>query len=195
MFGCYTPRPERIDLTRIFTPLPTVSRFWFNVWDSVPERDLRYVGFDESLPPIKRPCPRSLMPNIAFPGTQSNEPWLFSCCSMKGVAEITICQDVSLGHRHVIGMQLEYIGGHRACVGQFRFDMDLRTIRVDGARALYIGSRATKQRFKYVADVTATPPADDGGELIWTGFHWDEKLEWWFSSRHCIIRKTCDTER
>lgn len=195
MFGCYTPRPDSIDITRVFAPRPTGSRVWFNVWDSVPEREVRYLALDESpLLPVKRRHPRSLMPTIPFPGTQSNEPWLFSSCSMKHVAEVTICQDASLGHRPIIGMQLGYIGGHRACVGQFRFDMVLRTIRVEGTETLYIGSRRTKLRFMYVASVTVAPPADDGGELAWTDFHGEGKLEWWFSSRHSIVRKTSDTE-
>lgn len=192
MFGCYTPKPQSI--ARVFAPQPTVSRIWFNAWDSVPERELRYLAFDESHTPVLRPYPRLLMPSISFPGTQSNEPWLFSCCSMKGVAEVTVCQDVSLGHRPIIGMQLQYIGGHRACVGQFRFDKDLRKIRIEGAGALYIGSRKTEQGFLYVAKFTVALPADDGGELVWTDFHWDGNLEWWFSSRHCKIRKAYDTE-
>lgn len=187
MFGCYTPRPA--DLTRIFAPQPTGSRVWFNAWDSVPGRELRYLAFDKSHPPVKRPYPRSLMPNIPFPGTMSNEPWLFSCCSTKGVVEVTVCQDVSLGHRPIIGMQLRYTSGHRACVGQFRFDMVLRTIQV-GAGVLYIGSRRTKQRFLYVANVTVAPPADGGCEVEWTDFCRDGNLEWWFSSRHSIVRKT-----
>lgn len=62
---------------------------------------------------------------------------------MKGVAEVTVCQDVSLGHRPIIGMQLQYIGGHRACVGQFRFDKDLRKIRVEGAGSFTTDSPET----------------------------------------------------
>lgn len=192
MFGCYTPRPGSVDLTRIHTPSRTQSRVWFNAWDSIPEKEVEYLAFDRSCLPIKQPYPSSLMPTTPFSGTQSNEPWLFSFCSMKDVSEIIICRDVSIGHRPIIGMQLRYAGGHRDCVGQFRFDMDLEKIQVDEGRDLHIGSQRTKERFLYVVEVTMDS-SPNWGELAWIHIQKDANLEWWFSSRHCIVRTALDT--
>jgi hypothetical protein len=133
-----------------------------------------------------RPYPAELLPTRPFPGTQYNEPWFFSCCNMQGVAEITLCRDVSSSYKPVMGMQLRYNDGHRACLGQFRFDMALETITVDQSWALHIGSRGTRKSFLYVTEVTTREP--DRGELDWLDASWDGKLEWWFSPRQTVLR-------
>lgn len=187
MFGCYSPKPENLDLRRIYMPSENQSRIWFNVWDSIGEKAVKYMAFDKCSPPVRRPYPISLMPTTPFSGTRSTEPWLFSLCSMKGVVEIVICRDISLAYKPIIGLLLQYAGGSRACVGQFRFDMALRAIFV-GDKSLHIGSGRTKQCFSYVACVTVDLPFDKS-DLMWIEIRSEENLEWWFSSRHSIVRR------
>ncbi len=106
---------------------------------------------------------------------------------MKDVREITLCKDVSLGYEPIIGMQLRYASGHRACLGQFRFDMALETLQIYPGDSLYISSRRNKKQFFYVAKVTAHLPADHG-ELSWVEIDNNSNLEWWFSTCHSIVR-------
>ena len=188
MFGCYTPRPGILDFRIICRPVQSQSRIWFNAWDSIPERQVKYVAFDESCAAVKRLYPTSLMPTIPFTGTQANEPWLFSSCSTNGASEIVICRDTSVGHRPIIGMLLRYVNGHTACVGQFRFDMSLETIRIEVDGVIYLSSQRTEQRFLYVSDVTVDPPSSDTCGRSWLDIHRDGLLEWWFSNRHTIVR-------
>ncbi len=105
---------------------------------------------------------------------------------MKGVLEITLCKDVSLSYRPIIGMLLWYADGHRACVGQYRFDMALESIRFKEGMILYLGSQRTAKRYLYVADVKVYPPFDPG-KLAWIDVDWNGSLEWWFSDHHCIV--------
>lgn len=165
------------------------SRVWFNAWDSIPEKQIKYLALDEIPPTTKTPYPSSLLSTTPFTGTQSNEPWYFSSCSLEGTEEIIVCRDTSLRHKPIIGLQLQYVTGHKTCVGQFRFDMALETIRVEVDMAIYISSSSTEQRFPYVSDVTADPPLE-GGELKWIKVHRDGVLQWWFSSRQTRVCKS-----
>ncbi len=114
------------------------------------------------------------MPTSPFTGTQSNEPWFFSSCGVKDISEVTICRDVSLSHRPVTGMLLRYASGHRACLGQFRFNMALEEMQIkDGGVLLHIGSRRTAERYMYVAEVTVQLPPDRG-EASWIHVHQED---------------------
>ncbi len=97
-----------------------------------------------------------------------------------------LCKDLSLNCKPIIGMLLRYMDGHRVCVGQFRFDMTLETISVQDGTTVYFGSQRTRNRYLYVAQVTIYPPSDV--ELTWISIGSEQNLEWWFSSRHTIVR-------
>jgi hypothetical protein len=112
---------------------------------------------------------------------------------MKDVAEITLCTDISLHHKPIIGMQLRYTDDHRACLGQFRFDMDLETIQLKRGIGLYIGGQRTRKSFLYVAKVVVYPPSDRS-KLSWIEIRLHNTLEWWFSSRHSVIRHNSSIE-
>lgn len=151
------------------------------------------MAFETRSPPAKRPRPGSLTPATPFSGTQSNEPWFFSSCSVNDITEITLCRDISLCHKPIIGMQVLYSSGHKACVGQFRFDRTFERITVEeGCKGLHIG-QMTKDRFLYVADVMVYPPCNPS-KLCWVYMHWGGDLEWWFSSRQCFVRYACPEE-
>lgn len=186
LFGCHTPTTGTIQLERMHTPPQTKSRIYFNAWDSLPEKEVRYLAFQGTEVPTVRNYPEPLLPTMPGPYTTSNEPWFFSTCNIRGSTEITLCKDASLGHTPIIGMLLRYADDHRACVGQFRFDMALETIRVEQDMVLYLGSRRTTKLYLYVAEVTVCPPFDP--DLTWINIPWERSLEWWWSSRHCIVR-------
>ncbi len=187
MFGCYSPPVQGVEFACIHTPPRRESRVYFNTCDSLPDKEIKYLAFEDISHPAVRPYPESLVPASPFSGTQYNEPWFFSSCSLKGVIEITLCRSSSLSYTPISGMLVQYTDGHRACLGQLRFDWALETVHMEQNTGLYIGSGRTRKRFAYVAEVTAHPPSDRS-KLSWMDVHWDEILEWWFSSRHSIVR-------
>lgn len=170
-------------------PPPTQSRIWFNAWDAAPTKDIRYIASDrDTQPTLNRAHPKSLLPALPFPGTVSSEPWIFSCCGVKDVAELLVCKDISLDHKPILGMQLHYADGRRACVGQFRFNRPIETMRTRGAEVLYIGSQRTKKRHLYVAEITVARPSGDRDGVSWIEIRAEGKLEWWISNRQTIVR-------
>jgi len=186
MFGCYPPNAGNVDLQAIYMPPKTQSRVWFNVWDSIPEMDIRYLAFDDFSPPVKRSYPTSLVSAAPFIRKRTNNSWIFSFCNMRGVTEIILCRDITLDHKPIIGMILRYADGSRASVGQFRFDLALQTIQIED-KVVSIGSQWTKRNLLYVASVTVDPPSDEDG-LSWVDSRRGSKLEWWFSSCHSLVR-------
>lgn len=173
-------------LERVHTLQQAESRIFFNAWDCIAEKEVRYMAFKGTSHVTSRPLPSELLTTQPYPGTQYNEPWFFSCCEMRGIAEIILCKDVTSSYRPVMGLQVRYRDGHRVCLGQFRFDMALETVLVDQSSCLHIGSRRTGKSYLYVAEVTSRQP--DRGKLAWLDIGWDGKLEWWFSSRHTVVR-------
>lgn len=153
------------------------------------ERSIRYLAFEGIQSPIQRPFPSSLVPNSPYFWTQSNESWFVSSCNMEGIVDVTLCRDISLAHKPILGILLGYEHGHRDCLGQFRHDKFLQKIRVDQTTHLYIGSRRTTRSFLYVADLLTSPPAGRA-ELSWMEVSRDGTLEWWSSLRHSILRCT-----
>ncbi|KAH7169755.1 uncharacterized protein B0J16DRAFT_276889 [Fusarium flagelliforme] len=189
LFGTSGPPDSCRVLNRIYAPPPDGSRIYFNTWDSVKEKSIKYMAFDEIQRPLHRPFPSSLMPRSPYFFTQSNEPWVVSYSNMEGIEEVTLCRDVLVSHKPIIGMLLQYADGHRDCLGQFRFDKALESIRVDQSMNLHIGSRRTTKSFLYVADILTSPPSGRG-ELFWVEASWDGVLEWWSSPRHSVLRHT-----
>ncbi|POR36086.1 Uncharacterized protein TPAR_03705, partial [Tolypocladium paradoxum] len=107
--------------------------------DSIAE--LKHTAFEKSSTPVKRVPPSSLLPTTPFKGTQSNEPWFFSSCSMKDIAEIAVCRNIFMSHRPIIGMLLRYTSGHKASLGQFRFDMALEKIRGEEGKGYMLAAK------------------------------------------------------
>ncbi|KAH7255279.1 uncharacterized protein BKA55DRAFT_688295 [Fusarium redolens] len=192
LFGTSGPPESCLVLDKILTPAPNGTQIWFNDLTSVHPKSLRYLAFDELVPPIQRPSPPSLIPNPPYFWTQNTEPWFVSSCSMEGIVDMTLCRDTAFDHRPITGILLEYENGHRECLGQFRFDKALKKVRVEHITDLYIGSLRTTCSYLYIADVTTSPPHDYGG-LSWMRVSRHGTLEWWSSLRHSIVRYTSTT--
>ncbi|OIW33929.1 hypothetical protein CONLIGDRAFT_667147 [Coniochaeta ligniaria NRRL 30616] len=162
------------------------SRIWFNAWDSVQERRLKYMAFEDG-PLVERLPPSLLTPPVAdLPHTQYNEPWFFSSCSLKDIVGVTVCRDTSLSHQPILGILLLHKGGHKTSLGRFRFDQAIKQVQVEECCCLHIGSRRTDEGFPYVADVTVYPQSECLSSIV---LHSGDVLEWYFSNRHCIVRK------
>ncbi|KAF5543875.1 hypothetical protein FPHYL_11158 [Fusarium phyllophilum] len=127
LFGTSGPPESCLVLERILTPAQSGTKIWFNDSSSVQSKSLRYLACDVIEPPSQRPFPASLVPNAPYFWTTSTEPWFVKSCSMAGLMNITLCRDTTLAHRPIIGILIEYDGGHRECLGQFRFDRTLGT--------------------------------------------------------------------
>lgn len=118
---------------------------------------------------------------------------------MRGVVVITLCRDISLPHKPILGMLLEYDNGHRDCLGQFRYDKSLEDVRVDQTTELYIGSQRTVyagskkvvRSSLYIADLSTSPPTGQG-ETSWIKASLDGTLEWWATERHSLVRCISD---
>lgn len=189
LFGTSGPPDSCRALDRILAPAPDGSRIYYNACDSVLGMSIRYLAFEGTQSPIQRPFPPSLVPNSPFFWTQSNESWFISSCNMEGIVEVTLCRDVSLPHKPILGMLLEHEHGHRDCLGQFRYDKLLQKVRVGPTTGLFICSRRATRSFLYVADVLTFPPTDPD-ESLWIEVPGHGTLEWWSSLRHSILRHT-----
>ncbi|KAL9574036.1 hypothetical protein ACKAV7_001812 [Fusarium commune] len=166
LFGTSGPPESCLVLDKILTPAPNGTQIWFNDSTSVHPKSLRYLAFDGLMPPVQRPFPPSLIPNPPYFWTQNTESWFVSSCSMEGIVDMTLCRDTAFDHRPITGILLEYENGHRECLGQFRFDKDLKKVRVEHTADLYIGSLRTTCSYLYIADI-ATSPLHDYGGLAW----------------------------
>ncbi|KAH8891427.1 hypothetical protein GQ53DRAFT_841379 [Thozetella sp. PMI_491] len=140
---------------------------------------IRPMPFDDGKVPMTRSYPRSLVPDSPRPSAEG-QYWLFSSCVLKDVISLTVCRDISLEHKPVIGILVHYRDGHRACVGQFRFDKTMEHVPVD--HEFYIQFER-KPDWRYVAQVVTCPPdAED-----WIKAKAGGKLEWWFTQYQCIV--------
>jgi hypothetical protein len=147
LFGCYTHVPRGAQIERIQTRPQTESRIFFNELDSIPAGEVRYMSLDGPHGPTQRPYLAKLVSPRSFRSTQYSAPWFFSSCDLQGDVEMTLCKDLSPSLGSVLGMLLQYHNGHRAGLGQFRFDMALETISVEHLSASYIGSARTNDSF------------------------------------------------
>jgi hypothetical protein len=111
---------------------------------------------------------------------------------MEGIVDMTLCRDTAFDHRPITGILLEYENGHRACLGQFRFDKALKKMLVEHITDLYIGSLRTTCSYLYIAEIATSPPHDNRG-LAWMQVSLHGTLEWWSSLHHSIMRYTTTT--
>ncbi|KAI5456088.1 hypothetical protein BGZ63DRAFT_367870, partial [Mariannaea sp. PMI_226] len=130
LFGTSGPPDSCRALDQILAPAPDGSRIYYSACDSVLGKSIRYLAFKGIQSPIQRAFPPSLIPNSPFFWTQSNEPWFVSSCNMEGIVHVTLCRDVSVAHKPILGILLDYENGHRDCLGQFRYDKLLQKVRV-----------------------------------------------------------------
>ncbi|KAL6360665.1 hypothetical protein LRP88_06372 [Fusarium phalaenopsidis] len=184
-------------LDTIMKPSQKGSRIYFNKIGPENEPSVRYIACDKAFEePIRNldfsPGPRTLDPPV-FP---SQNPWFASRCNLGGVKEVTLCRDVSLSHRPVIGMLMEYTDGHRECLGQFRFDRALKTIQADQSGGLHISLQMMEdlvmedEDSTYVADVYGFPLGDPSicpENESWIEALWSGTLEWKFKPADCAV--------
>jgi hypothetical protein len=84
-------------------------------------------------------------------------------------------------------MLLYYDNGHRECLGRFRFDKTLETLRLDMNTDLYVGSGRNIWDFLYIEQIL-TSPRYNKAHLRWMKLPRDGVLEWWNSYQHSILR-------
>jgi hypothetical protein len=187
LYGCYLPLSPNKELIRIHAPPKSDSRIYFNTPDSLPtENRIRYMAFERTQHPILQPYPESLITKSQCPWTQYNELWFHSSCTMDDVAQITVCRDVSLHHRPIVGMLVVDSHAHTSCLGQFRFDRSLECISPVRGKMLYFRAKRTKERFLYLASVWTNSPADSS-EMFLLPVPLKGTLDWWFSHRQTIL--------
>ncbi|KAL8380725.1 hypothetical protein RB595_005146 [Gaeumannomyces hyphopodioides] len=194
LFGTYLTSPE-LKFHRIYATTNRLSRVYFNECD--PDNDvpwIKYLGFDNSETDFpscpgtnrKTQYPPSLIPASPPPYTMSTELWYYTGCRMENVTEITCCVDWRAKYKPIVGMMLYYKNGRRSCLGQYRPDRALSSLRIDTAGLLRIRMRKTTERYPYVAEVRVQGAADLDSSR-WIDIPWRGKLEWWFSSRQCTL--------
>ncbi|KAI8714701.1 hypothetical protein NCS52_01190500 [Fusarium sp. LHS14.1] len=135
-----------------------------------------------------RPGPRSLDP----PHINHKNPWFTSRCALEGVKDVTLCRDVSLSHRPVIGMLVQYTDGHQERLGEFRFDRPLKTIQAEQSGGIHIDlQRMEDEESTYVEDVRGFPIGDPSvcpEDESWIELSWSGTLEWKFRWADCIVK-------
>ncbi|KAJ4323629.1 hypothetical protein N0V84_004237 [Fusarium piperis] len=162
------------------------SRIYFNKVGPENEPFVKHIACDEVFElPFRR---RSLIPTFESHVPHENL-WFASRCELEGVKEVTLCRDVSVPHKPVIGMLVQKTDGHRDCLGQFRFDKTLETIQADRSGGLYVGLQRTPDT-TYVADVRGFRPEDSwpGPKSVsWIEMPWSGTLEWKFKQADCAV--------
>ncbi len=188
LFGNHRSPAHPLEFRRVHVPPQTGTRIWYNTQESIDDRQVKYMAFEEAVvPSVKLPFPDLPMPvEPLLASGQKGPPWFFSSCSTTDVEEITLCRDVSLRHQPIIGILLQYMGGRRVSLGEFRFDRALQKIQLENTNGLHIGSQ-TNGRYLYVGDVRATPPLERS-TLFWIYLRRGDDLDWWFSHSHCVVR-------
>ncbi|OBS24145.1 hypothetical protein FPOA_04692 [Fusarium poae] len=180
-----------VDITafhKLATLSPNGSQIYINDWTYDFIDEIRYIAFSQGLVPLEeQPIPSCLVPDFPSACTKTNGPWFKSSCSMTGISEITLCRNTSLAHKPIIGMLLYYDNGHRECLGRFRFDKTLETLRLDMNTDLYVGSGRNIWDFLYIEQIL-TSPRYNKAHLRWMKLPRDGVLEWWNSYQHSILR-------
>ncbi|RSL62658.1 hypothetical protein CEP54_005590 [Fusarium duplospermum] len=178
----------------ILRPSQQGSRIYFNKVGPENETSVRFIACDEPFkPPIQRWLPPRPAPTITDPPflNLDKNPWFASRCNLEGVKEVTLCRDVSLSHRPVIGILVQYTDGHRECLGQFRFDRSLETIQADQSGGLHIDLQEIEDEDSmYVVDVRGFPLGDPSvcpGNESWVEAPWSGTLEWKFRREDCKV--------
>lgn len=88
-------------------------------------------------------------------------------------------------------MVLHYSQGHEESVGQFRFDLSLEKLHLQGAQHISVGLRRYK-RCRYVSCIViGTPVIDDSKGTKWVEFdlHLDNILEWWINDWETLVAR------
>ncbi|KAM0434010.1 hypothetical protein ACHAPT_003954 [Fusarium lateritium] len=183
VFGPEKAHLPCVVMDRMMKPSQHGSRIYFNKVGPENDTFIRRIACDEE---FERPLQRSTLVNSQVdPSVRDENPWFASRCGLQDVKEVTVCRDVSVPHKPIIGMLIQYLDGHRDRLGQFRFDRALETTQAERSRGLYIGLQRMPDT-TYVADVRAFPP-EDPGKLSWVEASWSGTLEWKFKRADCAV--------
>ncbi|KAF4446708.1 hypothetical protein F53441_9641 [Fusarium austroafricanum] len=185
-FGTTRPPNSLNNLERILKPSPNGSKVFFNAWNSVDDEKVKYLAFDNPESPVPRALPLSLIPDPPHFMTESKDLWFKSSCSLERIVEMTFCRDISYSNT-IIGVLFTYEDGHRECLGRFRFDKTLETIRVDQTSDIHIGSLRNMFKCLYVTEFGLSPPHTQVFRS-WMKVSRTGTLEWWWSFRHSVVR-------
>jgi len=197
MFGPYLTDPE-LEFHRVYATDNRPSRVYFNEWD--PDQGppwVTHLGLEktetDTLVRSERNrqgrYPPSLIPSAPPPYTLYNEVWFYTNCRMENIKEIVYCVDETVTDKPVTGMMLHYTNGRRSCLGQYRPDLALVSLRTDATKKLRIGVGKTSKRFPFVAEVTVlVHGAAELRSSTWVDVPWHGRLEWWFTLRQCKLR-------
>lgn len=180
-------------LSPVMKPSQQGSRIYFNKVGPASEPVVRFLASDEAFEkPIRnlqpQPGPRTRDP----PHINRKNPWFTSRCTLERVKDVTLCRDVSLSHRPVIGMLVHHTDGHQERLGEFRFDRALKTIQADQSGGLHIDlQRMEDEESTYVEDVRGFPIGDPSVCLedeSWIEVSCSGTLEWRFRWQDCTVK-------
>ncbi|OBR05767.1 hypothetical protein CH63R_09887 [Colletotrichum higginsianum IMI 349063] len=175
---------------RILTVPRDKIRVYFNSWDHPDGQagvqhlalERSYDNNDDAPITLKLPTAVGKVPTQTSPGTL-----IRTACSLDGISEIQPCIRQAAISR-VIGIKVNYINGHRECLGQFRLDLAAEPISTCGSDTLFVRyARLTPNSF----GITAIALKDTGeiGGVGWKAIPLSGLLEWRFCAETVVLTR------
>ncbi|KAJ0165436.1 hypothetical protein CTA2_11275 [Colletotrichum tanaceti] len=124
----------------ILTIPQTKTRVFFIWWDHPDgEAGVEHLALEKSsdekdVAPITLKLPTAIG---KVPPKSSANPVIRTACSLDGISEIQPCiRQATIPH--VVGIKVDYINGHRECIGEFRLDLTAEPISTCGSDTLFV---------------------------------------------------------
>ncbi|TKW56476.1 hypothetical protein CTA1_2099 [Colletotrichum tanaceti] len=194
IFDIVTHKREEKDFSRLYENVPAWATHWmympldegefithigsqlrhsFNL--RVLEIGLTKSSDEKDVAPITLKLPTAIG---KVPPKSSANPVIRTACSLDGISEIQPCiRQATIPH--VVGIKVDYINGHRECIGEFRLDLTAEPISTCGSDTLFVRyAKFTPYVFGITA-ITFQDPGETGG-VGWKAIPLSGTLEWWF---------------
>ncbi|WQF89483.1 hypothetical protein CDEST_14497 [Colletotrichum destructivum] len=150
---------------RILTVPRDKTRVYFNSWDHPDgQAGVHHLALEKSydnndVAPITLKLPTAVekVPAQTSPGTLRR-----TACSLDGISEIQPCiRQAAISH--VIGIKVNYINGHRECLGQFLLDLAAEAISTCGSDTLFVRYARFTSNILGITAITLQDPGESGG--------------------------------
>jgi len=164
------------------------STMFFN---SHPLGTTQYFSFDQGWrdTPYRTTNGAPLWPNPLEP--LEDEVTHFTGAYLNDVEEITVCQGLHRDNDQVLGLLLFHSSGSRSCLGHFRWDLPLTTIRVRGTLKMRFFMNAGNESVARleILESEQLPMPECAFDV-----HWKGRLEWWFGVDEVALRHIWDDD-
>jgi hypothetical protein len=101
-----------------------------------------------------------------------------TACSLDGISEIQPCIKQGAIPR-IIGLKVNYLNGHRECLGSYRLDLAAEPISACGSDNLYVRYAQFARQGPNITAISLESPGEVNNPG-WISIPLSGVLEWWF---------------